>query len=502
MNFLFWTHASRGDIDNWGRLGNDGWSWDELEPYYTKSESYRNPDPKTETDLMTEYVRPDIHGTHGPVANTFPDGYGPLDKAWPRTYETLGLAIDGDPRDGLALGGYTNLINMDADHTRSYAATAYYVPVAKRSNLRVVTGAIVDKLLFDATNKPTIATDVVWTKGNSTFVTRATKEIVVSAGAFGSPTILERSGIGSRKALAQHNISAVVVNENVGENLQDHAYVPIGFAVNPGIPTVEDFYNETYFEEAFNQYLKDHTGPLATTGASSALLTLSQIGGPPHFLKTHGASCLSKGLMAQYDIILEGLKDEAVTQELSITGGMSPAFSNDTSKLFTVSEDGHFFSILGVLEHPFSRGSVHITSSDPTTYPILNPNYLSHPLDIQILSVIALHLQKVAKTAPLSDLLQGNGTVYQPGYVELTDENVQEWIRNNLQTEYHPVGTCPMLPKRLGGVVDSRFRVYGVENLRVVDASIFPIMPRANIQTLVYAIAERAADWILKDAGL
>lgn len=207
MNFLFWTHASRGDIDNWGRLGNDGWSWDELEPYYRKTEAYRNPTRKTEIDLKTKYVLPVIHGTQGPIENTFPDGYGPLDTAWPRTFETLGLAVDGDPRDGLALGGYTNLINMAEDHTRSYAATAYYGPAAKRENLKVITGAIIDRVLLEATGKSKIASGVEWATGNETFVTKAKKEVIVSAGTFGSPSILERSGIGSPDLLSLHNIA-------------------------------------------------------------------------------------------------------------------------------------------------------------------------------------------------------------------------------------------------------------------------------------------------------
>lgn len=157
--------------------------------------------------------------------------------------------------------------------------------------------------------------------------------------------------------------------------------------------------------------------------------------------------------------------------------------------------------MLGVLEHPFSRGSIHIQSADPSAYPKIDPRYLSHPFDLEVLSKIALHIQKVAKTPPLSNLLKGNGTVYQSGYHKLTDLNVGAWIKENLQSEYHPAGTCAMLPRKKGGVVDERFRVFGVKSLRVVDASVFPLMPRANLQTLVYAIAERAAEFIQEDAG-
>lgn len=190
-----------------------------------------------------------------------------------------------------------------------------------------------------------------------------------------------------------------------------------------------------------------------------------------------------------------------MTQELTVTGGMSPQFANDTAILFTTNGlVGNFFSLLGVLEHPFSRGSTHINSSDPTVYPKIDPKYLSNTFDVEVLSKIALHLQKIARTPPLSQYLKGNGTVYQSGYYELNETNVGEWIKKSLQSEYHPAGTCAMLPEKLGGVVDERFNVYGVEGLRVVDASVMPLLPRGNLQTLVYALGERGADFILEDS--
>ena len=259
--------------------------------------------------------------------------------------------------------------------------------------------------------------------------------------------------------------------------------------------------NSTYFNNAYEEYITNATGPLATTGASSGLLSCSQIG-CAHLAPGEGTNDhISPGLAEQYKLLSKYFQTEAVTQELTVTGGMSPQYVNDTIKLFTTTIDGNFFTMLGVLEHPFSRGSVHIQSTDPATYPQIDPRYLSHPFDLKVLSKIALHLQEVAKTAPLSNLLKGNGTVYQPGYFKLNDSNVDNWVRQYLQSEYHPAGTCSMLPRDMGGVVDANFKVYGAKNLRVVDASVFPLLPRGNLQTLVYALAERAADWIKEDAG-
>lgn len=178
---------------------------------------------------------------------------------------------------------------------------------------------------------------------------------------------------------------------------------------------------------------------------------------------------------------------------------MSPLKSNDSSQLFVTIQPGNFLSLLGVLEHPFSRGSIHISSPSSSVYPTLNPNYLSHPFDLTLLAAIITHLQSLASVSPLSTYLQGNGTVYQDGYYPLNKTNIEPFIKANLQSEFHPMGTCSMLPLDKGGVVDEKFRVYGVNGLRVIDASIFPLLVRGNLQTLVYAVAERGAEFIIQD---
>lgn len=157
--------------------------------------------------------------------------------------------------------------------------------------------------------------------------------------------------------------------------------------------------------------------------------------------------------------------------------------------------------MLAVLEHPFSRGFVHITSPSPTAYPAIDPNYLSHPFDVQVVSQILLHLQQVARTAPLSNHLKDGGHVFQPGFYELNDGNVEAFVKNSFSSEYHPIGTCSMGPEKDKGVVDERLKVHGTRNLRVVDASVFPLMVRGNLASLVYAVAERAVDFIKRDGG-
>ncbi|KAH9214790.1 alcohol/choline dehydrogenase-like protein [Leptodontidium sp. 2 PMI_412] len=159
---------------------------------------------------------------------------------------------------------------------------------------------------------------------------------------------------------------------------------------------------------------------------------------------------------------------------------MYPQFVNDTTKLFTTSLTRNFFSMLGVLEHPFLRGSVHIKLTS------------AYSFDLQLL---------MARSTPIRHLLKGNGIVYQPGYYKLTKKNIGGWIKFNLQSKYYPASTCAILPRKKGGVVDEKFRVFRVKELRIVDASVFPIMPRAIVQSFVYAMSERASEFILQEGG-
>ncbi|MCJ1270247.1 hypothetical protein MMC22_010143 [Lobaria immixta] len=515
INALFWTHASQADINDWGKLGNKGWSWKSLVPYFFKSETYVAPGPQTAKDLdIVSEIDASLHGQHGPVIDSFPEFYGSLQEAWPRTYKNLGLGVDGDPRGGLALGGFTNPTTIDPKtRTRSHAGVAYYKPIAGRPNLHVLTEALVEKVLFDPRRgrNQLIANGVKFGAKGRHYVVEAKKEVILSAGTFGSSKILELSGIGSTKILKKNNIEVLYDNENVGENLQDHALVPLGFEVVDGLFTTDAFRDPKVLDAALAAYLANQTGPLSTGTYSSALLSYKQM------LPTSNKAKIPKGInnvltpkQAAADpglahrVELTRLKTlepkESSAQQLIILAGLTPGDANVT-KLFSTESPGSYVTLAAILEHPFSRGSVHIQSSDPTVYPVIDPNYLGAEVDLEIFADIMLHLQTVARAEPLASLLKGKGHVYQPGYFELNESNVREHVKKALSSEYHPCGTCAMSPRGKGGVVDERLRVYGTERLRVVDASIFPLQARANLVSLTYAIAEKAADLIKEDAA-
>ena len=188
--------------------------------------------------------------------------------------------------------------------------------------------------------------------------------------------------------------------------------------------------------------------------------------------------------------------------------GMNPAASSDISKLFSHEDPGRYLGIVTILTHAFSRGSIHIASADPLVPPIIDPRYLSHPVDVEMMALALRFSQVVARTPPMSDMLlddeQGTGEKrIQPSFNlppgPFSHDLAVQVARHGSMSSWHPVGTCSMLPQEDGGVVDERLRVYGVKGLRVVDASVIPLNVRGNIISTVYAVAERAADLVKED---
>ncbi|KAH7369762.1 hypothetical protein BKA65DRAFT_444215 [Rhexocercosporidium sp. MPI-PUGE-AT-0058] len=470
INFLMATHASRLDLDNWETLGNPGWNFDALQPYYRKSETFTSVSEVVAKELHTSVFEKGLHGDSGPLKTSFPKGMGSLDAAWPQAFKTLGLGAERDPREGEVLGGYNLLKYMDGDAKRSYAASAYYAPNEGRENLTVLTGAFVKKIEFE----------------------KVDGEGVVSAR--GSPQILELSGVGGRERLEGLGIEILVDNPDVGENLQDHPLIGFAYEALDGIPTKEMIKQPGVLEWAMEEYTSKGSGPLA--------------GGLLEEAPTSTNPGLKKQLQLQTELLLND--KEADLQFNFGATGMNPHAGNDVSQFFEHSDAGGYAGITTVLTHAFSRGSIHIQSSDPTVHPIIDPCYLTHPLDIEILISGLLFTQTIASTSPLSSLLNdnnpGDGKRTQlsfsiPG--RLTRETALGLVRNSSATSFHPVGTCSMLPRDDGGVVDCRLRVYGVRGLRVVDASVVPLNVRGNIASAVYAVAEKAADMIREDrAGL
>jgi choline dehydrogenase-like flavoprotein len=514
LNFLMVAYATRVDLDNWEKLGNRGWNFDSLAPYYRKFERFSQHSAKAADSLHTSHIDPALYGTQGPIHTTIPESHWPLAETWPPTFKNLGLGLRADSKSGTSAGGYSSIAFMDPQTaTRSYSATAYYAPNASRPNLSLISDALVTKIDLEGKDSGVVATGVSFIMDGQAFKLKAKKEVILSAGAFGSPQILELSGIGSPALLSSHNIDIIIENDNVGENLQDHALVPYSVEVADGELTMESFRKPEVIQNAFQEYGEHKTGLLATPSInSSAFIPYTAVLSPQEssqtateidfILASAKVEDLRPGLAEQYKLIREGLlaEDETSTQLLLILAGLPER--KYYSGIGERPHPGNYITIASCLQHPFSRGDVHIRSSDPIVYPVVNPRYLSHPLDLKIFSKHLLHVPKIFTTEPLASRLKDHGKALQPGYPVLTEEIVEKFVRDNCDTEHHPIATCSMLPRDLGGVVDAELRVYGTENLRVVDASVIPMQTAANTTSTVYALAEKAADLIKEKWGM
>lgn len=510
------VYPSKAGIDAWEELGNKGWGWKDMAPYYRKFHTLGLPSDETTRDLALEYLNKEIQGTSGPVQASFAEAgfYSPLQKAWTGTFKNLGLGLTSDPILGEATGGFINPCSVDpVTKARSHAGTAYYnAEVAKRPNLHLVTEALAEKILFEGADQSGSeenkkATGVQFrTKDGAEKKLQINKEVIVCAGAIQSPQLLELSGIGSAKHLESLGIKPVVDNPYVGENMQDHAVASISFEVVDGIPTIENIKQPGVLDALLELYQTTRSGPLTSSCISSAYLPVPEWqaeGARPDLDKllddnVRGQPKASPGVEKQLQLlraIVENRKDSTI-QYFSPAVQLNPHTGPRASDWFGMKEDGHYTTIAASLSHPFSRGSVHIKSADPTAKPAIDPKYLSNPLDLELLARHLLYVETVAKTEPLASTLKKDGRRVPPNARISTLDEAKKLVVDTVVSTYHPSCTCAMMPKELGGVVDAQLKVYGTANVRVCDASIFPLIPRGNIQTSVYAVAEKGADLI------
>lgn len=441
-----------------------------------------------------------------------------------KTFANLDFNLPGDPFTGEKQGVFQNPLCIDKG-VRAYSASAYYSDeVAKRPNLTIITDALVEKIVLNNDDPDLLsATGVQFIDSSGKRQTaQATREVIVACGAIKTPQLLELSGIGRKDLLSKHGIEVAIDNAHVGENLQDHVLASISFEVADDLVSGDVMRDPNIVDSVMNLYKETRTGPLSGTPLSFAYTPLVGSSGviPPADVETLLRSHLdgvshnvtSQTLEKQYEMLRKQLLDpressiEFMYIPLQLNGNPSDT-PTDMTKLFSKAHDGNYITIVTMLMHPFSRGDIHIISGDPTEQPRVDPRYFSHPIDIEMLARALLYVRKIAKTEPLASMLKPSGRQIPPrnsgatesSAVEEDLEDARRIARERLFTAFHPSGTCAMLPREEGGVVDSRLRVYGSANIRVVDASVFPIEPLGHVQSTVYAVAEKAADLIKED---
>ncbi|KAM5343757.1 hypothetical protein ACJ41O_012294 [Fusarium nematophilum] len=476
MNFLCYDRAASAEYDAWGELGSPGWNWDTMIHGMTKSENFTGNDG-------------DVHGRSGPIKSTYSRIVPEVLKPWQSTVSKLGVPVnDGGSLGGSPVGVMFQPTNIDVTkYTRSYSANSY-LPKAG-PNLSVKTNAHVTKILFSRSNGLT-ATGVTLEDGSTI---RARKEVILSAGSIQSPGLLELSGIGQAAVLAKAGVKQLLNLPGVGENYQDHLRTSNTYRLKEGYESFDPMIFDAggaLATEQLNLWLQNKVSWYDYTTSAYGFLNWGQVGNET---EKDLLGLAEDGFAKNGTVVdkkkLEYLSDPSVPQlELILEANYVGAGGYPGGKFITV-----FSSVM----HPMSRGSVHINPDAPTGKPVIDLKYFDNEYDLRAIIEGAKFARKVAETEPLRSVWE---VETEPGPEVTTDEQFRDFAVNTVNSFYHPVGTCAMLPKKDGGVVDSDLKVYGTKNLRVVDASIIPIQISGHIQTAVYGVAETAAKKIIAAA--
>lgn len=447
INAMVHVRGQPHDFDDWAALGNQGWGWEDVLPYFVKAEDH---------DLGAG----SYHGAGGPQHVTDISAKAhPLSGTFIETGKALGLpfAADLNSPQGEGVGIY----QINTRHgRRASTANEYLRPALRKGGVTLRTKSHATRILFEGTR----ATGIAYQRGGKAHEARATREVILSGGSINSPQLLSLSGIGDAAVLKPLGIDVLVDAKAVGRNLQDH--LAVSYFYKTRVPTLNDELRPLWGKiKAGLHYAWNRGGPLS--------MSVNQGGG---FVRS-GPDAPRVNLQLYFSPV-------SYTQTpLSERKLLNP----DPFSAFLLS----FNSC-----RPTSRGHLQITSADPFEYPSIQPNYLSTQLDIDEAIAGNRMLRAIAQTAPLSDIITEELV---PGAHLQGDEALLEDFRNRADTVYHPSCTCMMGPDPATSVVDARLRVHGVQGLRVVDASVFPTITSGNINAPTVMVAEKGAAMILED---
>ncbi|KAF1931901.1 GMC oxidoreductase [Didymella exigua CBS 183.55] len=497
INGMVYDRGSAADYDAWEALGNPGWGWNDLEPYFKKGTTYQPATPDVVRDFNITWDA-STYGSGPLKVSVTSNQYADLKDYW-KAWKATGVHVPEDGNNGEAYGPSWFPNTMDATTgRRAHARYAYYDPIqSTRTNLKIATKTVAQRILFDGKDKPTATGIEIVDAAGATSTVRAKKEVVLAAGSIQTPKLLQLSGIGPKAVLKAAGIKVKVELDAVGSNFQDHPWATVMFNTTTNtFPNPNSLLtNATFNASAWAQYEANKTGPYTNArGNALAFIPLSDMitGEQVNSIITSlgsqknedflpavykGNKKLLKGVAAQRRVIADifGRRDAAVAE-------------------FPVPSDAAF-SLVGI-EKPLSRGTVYLNASNPTGPPTVVHNAFVNPIDRALLGLSTRYYRSVL-ASPLLSRFKISETL--PGAQYKTDTEIfDSMLAQGLlsPTLAHPSGSCPMMPENAGGCVSEKLLVYGTRRLSIIDASIIPIIPSCHLQATMYGIGEKAADII------
>ncbi|KAK4168133.1 putative GMC oxidoreductase [Cladorrhinum sp. PSN259] len=499
VNAMMTVRGTAEDYDRWGNFfsSSSHWSWNGLLPYFKRALNFVPPNADVTKSANITYDTSFWGNTSGVYA-AWPSYQYPATTAQMEAFRGLAdVPFVKDSGSGEP-GVYWYPTFMDPNTVlRSYAKSGHYEPVKSRSNYHLLTEVKVNKILFTNTK----ATGVSWVpvvggkaNNNAADSVSIRKEVIVAAGGIHSPQILQLSGIGPRKVLSAAGIDTLVDLPGVGQNFQDHPMLSPSYQYTKLTvkPSGDDLRSNRTFSTWANQvWASNRTGPNSiATGNAAAWLPFPVI--------SSRSAAISDALVAQdhagylpsdtHPTVAAGYRAQMLSY--------ASAIRNNRTAFYNAVLSGASTSGIVVDLHPLSRGTVNISPTDPfTKEPIVDYRALTNPLDVSIMTDILKYTRRYYLDNPANKAWAAREN--SPGASTTTDAQWAAWISQTMSpSEFHPVGTCAMMPLELGGVVDEELKVYGVEGVRVVDGSVMPTLIGGNTCQTVYAVAEKAADLI------
>ena len=448
INAMIFVRGADTDFDDWAEAGNPGWGFDDVLPYFRKLE--------THAAGVSAW-----HGEDGPIHVTPMRGMThPITDLFLKTCRDLGLPMNEDFNGATIEGAGVYDVNTKRGQ-RSHSSAEYLRPALKRPNLDIQLETHVEKLLFDADGR---VSGIETRKGQVRRTFSARREVILAAGAVGTPRIMQISGLGDGSRLQQLGIAVRRDLPAVGQNLQDHLCA--SYYYRAAIPTLNGTFGSLLGQARLGlQYILTRKGPFA--------MSVNQAGG-----------------------FFKGAPDEQRPNIQLYFNPLSYRIPKDPGAgLKPEPYPGYLICFNSC--RPASRGSITISSPDPTASPLIRPNYLTAAQDIAEVLQGSRLVRKIAAGAELSAVTEEE---ISPGIALESDESLLTYFRENSGSIYHLCGTCAMGPDDQTSVVDARLRVYGVKGLRIVDASIFPNITSGNINAPTMMVAEKGAALILEDA--